>query len=244
VLGFDPLDAKKPTTACTSKSDLDGDLLRDCEEEFLKTDPRNPDTDGDRVPDGIEFRVGMDPLDREDAFADPDRDDERNIDEVTAHTNPKVALSPSHPVVRYLYDAVPFTKETGESCFQLDARHIKLLTTGKGTNAKLGLNRVLLYFTEVPVGRAMDPGQVRVACVDVRYLDGAVKSPVDGQVAVKMLLDEKNVLPAPQDWGNATYFVPAEKFEQARHCNNRTSELPPDAGADGGEQNGKGRCGS
>jgi len=253
LLGFDPNDPKKPTTQCSSRGDADGDLLRDCEEEFLKTDPHNPDTDADRIPDGIEFRLGMDPLDPDDALADPDRDGQRSIDEVKAHTNPNVALSPSYPMVPYLYEAVPFTKETGESCYQLDVRHIKLLTTGKGMRLPtsntgptpgLGINRILLYFTEVPVGRTSDPGQVRVACVDVRYLDGAVKSPMDGQVAVKMLLDEKNLQPAPQDWGKAAYFVPAEQFDQAHHCIDRTSDLPPDAGADDGDQNGKGRCGS
>lgn len=215
VSGFDPLDPKKPLTPCASKSDLDGDLLRDCEEAFLKTDPRLPDSDGDRIPDGLEFRAGMDPLDRTDAFGDIDRDGDRNLDEVTAHTNPNVAPRPSYQPNRYLYDVAPFTKDTGERCYHLDVRHIKLITTGKGTESHLGVNRVLFYFDEAPVGRVLDYGNVRVTCVDVRYVDGAVKSPWDGVVAL-----------ADAD------FIPAERFDQAKHCKDLTSiPLPVDAGA-------------
>jgi hypothetical protein len=126
--------------------------------------------------------MGLDPTDSSDAYDDPDRDGERNIDEVVAHTNPMVALSPSHPVVRYLYDVAPFTKTTGEACFQIDVRHITLLTTGKGTSSRSGANRVLLYFTEAPLDRALDHGHVRIACADVRYVDGALKTPISGVV--------------------------------------------------------------
>jgi hypothetical protein len=220
ISGFDPLDAKKPLVACSSKSDVDNDLLRDCEEDFLKTDWRLPDTDGDRIPDGVELRTGMDPLAREDSYADPDRDGERNIDEVKAHTNPMVAASPSHPVMRYLYDVVPFTKDTGEQCFELDVRHIKLRTTGKATSSRLGLNRVLLYFDEAPLNRALDYGRVRIACADVRYVDGVVKSPPNGQVSF-----------AHED------FVPAELFDPRNplHCPDLTTiqSSTPDAGAGG-----------
>jgi hypothetical protein len=216
VSGFDPLDPNKPLTPCASKIDSDNDLLRDCEEAFLKTDPRLPDSDGDRIPDGVEFRASMDPLDRTDAFGDIDRDGERNLDEVTAHTNPNVASPSSYQPVRYLYDVSPFAKDTGQRCYNLDVRHIKLLTTGKGTGARQGVNRVLLYFDEAPVGRVLDYGNIRVACVDVRYVDGAVKSPWNGVVAL-------------QD----ADFVPAARFKQDKDCRDLTSLPPPtDAGTD------------
>jgi hypothetical protein len=218
VSGFDPLDFNKPLTPCapSDRGDLDGDLLRDCEEAFLKTDPRLPDSDGDRIPDGLEFRARMDPLDRSDAFGDIDRDGERNLDEVTAHTNPATTSRPGDEPVRYLYDVAPFTKDTGERCYHLDVRHIKLLTTGKGTAATQGVNRVLMYFDEAPVGRVLDYGNIRVACVDVRYVDGAVKSPWNGVVAL-------------QD----ADLVPAARFKQDKDCRDLTSLPPPtDAGTD------------
>jgi hypothetical protein len=224
VSGFDPLDGKKPLTPCSSKSDRDNDLLRDCEEEFLKTDPKNPDSDADRIPDGIEFRAGMDPLDPSDAFADPDRDGERNLDEIKGHTDPQVASTSAHPVVRYLYDVAPFTKTTGEECFSLDVRHIKLMTTGRGTDSPVGVNRVYLYFGEAPLGRALDPGSVRVACADVRYMEGAWKSPASGTVAFK------------PDGDDLPDFHPVMAFNPAEHCLDHTNDAPPDpdAGTAGG----------
>ena len=225
VSGFDPNDPKKPLIPCASKSDSDNDQLRDCEEDFLKTDSTNPDTDGDRIPDGVEFRLGMDPLDPTDVYDDPDRDGERNIDEVKAHTNPQVAASPSHSVVRYLYDIAPFTSTIGYQCFHLDVRHIKLLTTGKGTDSRLGVNRVLLYFDEAPIDRALDPGRVRVACVDVRYVDGVLKSPSDGLVS----FSKEDFKPA----GRTAAKQGELPFDPMKDCVDKTSEVPPnqDAGS-------------
>lgn len=40
-------------------ADRDGDLLNDCEEELLESDPRNPDTNFDYVPDFLAFRNGI-----------------------------------------------------------------------------------------------------------------------------------------------------------------------------------------
>jgi hypothetical protein len=218
VSGFDPLDPKKPLTPCGSRADSDGDLLRDCEEAFLGTDPKNPDTDGDHIPDGLEFRAGMNPLDASDAFGDLDSDGDRNLDEVTAHTNPNVAPPLGYTPVRYLYDVAPVTSDTDQRCFSLDIRHIKLITAGKGTNTAPGKNRVLVYIDEAPVGRMLDPGRFRVACVDVRYVDGAFKSPADGVVALK-----------------DTDFIPTSTFGRAspQPCRDLTSS--PDAGpSDGG----------
>ena len=43
--------------------DMDGDGLPDTDEDWLAhTDPFRPDTDGDRIPDGTEWREGTDPL--------------------------------------------------------------------------------------------------------------------------------------------------------------------------------------
>ncbi len=49
-------------TSFSSKEDKDQDGLKDEEEKKLGTDPNNPDTDGDKILDGLEIKSGYDPL--------------------------------------------------------------------------------------------------------------------------------------------------------------------------------------
>lgn len=57
----------------TNLIDTDGDTLLDAEELFLYgTDPNNPDTDGDGIPDGLEVATGSDPLDPNDPILNGD----------------------------------------------------------------------------------------------------------------------------------------------------------------------------
>jgi len=68
-------------------ADDDHDGLSNCEEQFIThTDPQNPDTDGDGIPDGLEVRAGLDPLDGTDAHLNPDGDNWDNYQEVKFHT--------------------------------------------------------------------------------------------------------------------------------------------------------------
>ena len=54
--------------------------------------------------------------------------------------------------------------------------------------------------------RALDFGHVRVACVDVRYVDGILKSPADGLVSF-----------------SEADFKPAQPFDQRNPCKDNTS---------------------
>lgn len=49
-------------SGATRKADSDKDLLADEDEKALGTDPKNPDTDGDGIPDGTEVDEEFDPL--------------------------------------------------------------------------------------------------------------------------------------------------------------------------------------
>jgi len=70
--GTNPLDSTDDNTG--NDEDRDGDGLTNMEEEALGTDPDNPDSDNDGLPDGVEVNaVGTDPL-------DPDTDNDELTD--------------------------------------------------------------------------------------------------------------------------------------------------------------------
>jgi hypothetical protein len=73
--------------------DEDGDGLSNFDEFNRGTDLRNPDTDGDGMPDGWEVQHGFNPLDPEDAHGDLDVDGYTNLQEYQLHTKPDVAYS-------------------------------------------------------------------------------------------------------------------------------------------------------
>jgi hypothetical protein len=75
------------------------------------------------------------------------------------------------------------------------------VTTGKGSGQPLGWNQVLVQFLEAPADRPLDIGELRVACVNARYIDGDVKLPASGKIA----LTDAN-------------FVSAASFRATRDC--------------------------
>ncbi len=72
-----------------SDPDVDGDDLDNVAEGVLGTDPRNPDSDGDGIPDGWEFDHQMDPRDASDATEDPDGDGLSNRFEYDLGSDPR-----------------------------------------------------------------------------------------------------------------------------------------------------------
>jgi len=82
LYGLDPND---PTDA---NADPDGDGLTNLQEYLAGTNPHNPDTDGDGIPDGWEVRHGLNPLDPRDGSQDPDHDGLTNLQEFQAGTDP------------------------------------------------------------------------------------------------------------------------------------------------------------
>jgi len=78
-LGKD-INSQSSFRVCDDKyQDTDKDGLFDCEEVVLGTDYQLADTDLDGIPDGLEFRHGLNPLDPSDAISDSNRDGMSNL---------------------------------------------------------------------------------------------------------------------------------------------------------------------
>ncbi len=92
----DPLDPSDRPVSCGDGplvldlvEDADADLLNDCEEGLLQTNFSIPDSDGDGLPDALEFMSGTVPTSARDRLLDFDGDGISNADEVLEHTNPR-----------------------------------------------------------------------------------------------------------------------------------------------------------
>lgn len=90
----DPRDGSDRPTTCRQLTDSVGpvdrdlDLLYDCEESLLQTNPTVPDTDGDGLSDFLEAMSSTVPT-ADDRLLDYDGDGVNNAAEVAAHTNPR-----------------------------------------------------------------------------------------------------------------------------------------------------------
>lgn len=83
----------QPTTD-PDGSDFDGDGLSNLTEVTThQTNPLNPDTDGDGMPDGWEVYYALNPLDAADGSLDPDNDGLTNAQEYQHGTNPNLGDS-------------------------------------------------------------------------------------------------------------------------------------------------------
>ena len=86
----DPLDDDPDDDGYDGQFSRPGDEIYSTREEHAnKTDPFDPDSDGDLMPDGWEVRWDFNPNDGSDWKFDPDGDGVNNLDEYLADTNPR-----------------------------------------------------------------------------------------------------------------------------------------------------------
>jgi hypothetical protein len=202
--GFDPLDPLIPAIGCDGADDRDGDGLRECEETFLETDPLLPDTDGDRIPDGIEVRLGIDPI-QHDTLVDHDFDGRLSGTEVRTGTHPQLFDEEEALLSQLHYSVeVGMPMEDQTRLYDYIIQNVTLvptLNTPEEDTTK-GLNRVLIFSAEHPVSLAGDRGRFHVACIEARYLGETYKDPPSGQI--------QGVSPLR--------FVEIQEFDAATHC--------------------------
>lgn len=169
---------------CNTENDEDGDRLNDCEERVLGTDGCISDTDGDGVPDLVEFLGGTNPLVAED-LQDDDRDGTANVQEIEKHTDPISADIEFQQERGYGY-AIKEAKPTpdGRACYDLDIYNVTVVGTqsrpspdGSGLIIPKGTNDVYLYFQ---VGRDNDPRGTGIGSLfvpQIRFTPPATRRP-------------------------------------------------------------------
>ncbi|MDJ0764044.1 MAG: hypothetical protein QNJ97_13765 [Myxococcota bacterium] len=182
--GFDPLDGSVPAMGCADRSDRDADGLLACEEAFLGTDPRLPDHDGDRIPDGIELRFGTDPA-VHDTLIDHDFDGRLSGSEIRAGTSPILANEADALAdqIYYSVDQGPMNVDDTR-CYDFSVQEITLVPTLAIPDIPVskGLNRVMIYTEEEPQNTTATRGRFNVACIHARYLGDTYKDPPSGLI--------------------------------------------------------------
>ncbi len=188
--GFDPTDPERPALTCRDSSDLTGDGLTVCEEDYLGTDLNTPDTSGDGIPDRLKVLLGLDPLtvdgDRDDSF-----DGVSNFDAVRGGVHPQISSEAAYRSERILYDlddhGLGEVDRIGSSgtderrCYDYDIQRIQMAPTE--LPRERGRNRVKIYAHDRLTEMGGVGGIHKVACFEALY-DGQTKYPEDGVIDV------------------------------------------------------------
>lgn len=148
-MGYD-VDNQFRLGLCTSGlNDYDLDALTDCEEDALGSDPLLPDTDRDGIIDGLELRIGLNPLDPADASLDFDQDGLSNLEEVKNNTSHRQTNTDYANRISIKYKSE--TNSTGGSeCLDLIFDNIPVLQVMNGNYV-----RVFLYEVRTQVSGAL-----------------------------------------------------------------------------------------
>ena len=180
-MGLDPL-TPNVITSCNPNLDTDQDKLNDCEERVLGTDSCVADTDGDGLPDFIEFMSQTNPLVPE-ALQDDDRDGTTNADEVMRHSDPESADQAYQANRGYQYQITSAQPTAdGRLCYTVRVDNVSLVRTLARPNKPLtpipaGNNEIYLY---LQAGRPDDPNGVGISSIltqEVNFDPPSTKNP-------------------------------------------------------------------
>ncbi|MDZ4676678.1 MAG: hypothetical protein SGI74_04135 [Oligoflexia bacterium] len=119
--------------------DADKDNLNDCEEDLLGTDKDKVDSDGDLIPDDLEFKFGMNPLYANDAAFDPDVDGLSNLEELKKNSprflSNSLLMLPYPPVFQ---NELVISENTNlGSCYNLTVKNIPVMNVKNGNDIRI-----------------------------------------------------------------------------------------------------------
>jgi hypothetical protein len=179
-LGWSP--TAKVTGQCTcaesaARQDADHDGLNDCEETWVGTLPDDPDsdigkasaTDGDLVPDGLDFTQLQDPT-FPNTSSDRDLDGSSDLEELRVHTD---VTADDKERARWAYRYPVFQRESEESrCYRFEVHNLTLGRTLATTEHPAGENVVELYLVQSSQDDPHRDRFYRVARKLVPYTEG------------------------------------------------------------------------
>ena len=140
-------------------TDSDHDGLSDCDEINLGTNRYNFDTDGDTIPDGLEVRIGSNPLDFTDVSADVDNDRASTLDEARRQTSIFIDdTKVPHPAMTKV-SVMQVDDKGSERCYQIQVDGLQLFPVSDvSQNTVIDIqhgknqNVVKVMFEQVPEG--------------------------------------------------------------------------------------------
>lgn len=180
------IDAQRGLGVCsTPGQDTDRDELIDCEEYLLRTDPLNPDTDFDGIPDGLEVRGAINPLDAVDAFSDFDQDGLSVLQEVKRNT-PWQNTNNRDVIAQAFQYSSQLATNGNVNCFDIIVNNVPIIESYNGNLAKF-------YFLENKVVQGQ--GDVnRVKTVTVLFPTDAlagIEIEIDGVANQMVTVDQE-----------------------------------------------------
>lgn len=193
--GFKPgndLDARgcdpaSPLSLDCSCRDTDGDGLSQYAEDYLRTRRALVDSDGDGIPDSIEARYGLNPLEPNVAGIDTDGDGIPDDDELKADSDPTKRDKAFYESHGYQYEVKIASKNSdGSTCYDFRVSNLQLVTPPNISGRQQGFNLFKVWFAESPEsGVATDYGVWRTACAWAQYAPPSLRVPVGPELVLR-----------------------------------------------------------
>ncbi len=163
--------------------DADNDGVLDCDEQLLGGAANKFDSDGDGLPDVVEWLGRTQPA-TPDALEDPDRDGLTNDTELRMHTDPLLAENGSLSDIGYRYQLarLPVTDTSGRACYWLRVENVLLVPTLHPDDP--GRNDLLLTVAQSAGDDPDAPPLYRIVRFTARYPTDGIKDPPDGIVSL------------------------------------------------------------
>ncbi|MFP2960166.1 cell-cell cohesion protein MtsD [Myxococcus sp. 1LA] len=180
--GCNPASPLTPNCVCR---DTDGDGLSQFAEDYLRTRSGIVDSDGDGVPDGLEARWGLNPLENSVAGLDTDGDGIPDAQELRAGSDPTRRDKAFHERFGYQYETrIAEVRPDGSLCYDFTISNLQLVTPPDRSGVKQGYNLFKVWFAEAPEsGVSTDYGVWRTACAWAQYAPPSVRVPLGPELA-------------------------------------------------------------